>query len=241
MNGRHLRIEPPFFEIGPKNYLFGKDILDLAKIADEEASKNEVDVIFTTPYANIAEIASCTKNLYVFAPHMDMTPIGRGLANVLPESIKDAGAKGVMLNHTEKPLSIARIIQTIDRARGLDMITIVCATSILETRAVAQLHPDIIVSEPLELIGNGVAVDASFVKLTMNAVLSVDCNIGTIVAGGVSTGDDVYKIIHAGADATGASSAIALAQDPRKRIREMLAAARQAWDERTQISTDASL
>ena len=28
------RIAPPFFEIGPKSYLYGDDILELAKAAD---------------------------------------------------------------------------------------------------------------------------------------------------------------------------------------------------------------
>jgi len=101
---RCLKLEPPFFEIGPKNYMFGDQILDLARIADEAAAKYDVRVIFTTPYANIERVAASVKNLKVFAPHMDDIPVGRGLACVLPESIKAAGAVGVMLNHCERPL-----------------------------------------------------------------------------------------------------------------------------------------
>lgn len=163
---------------------------------------------------------------------MDYEPVGRGLANILPEALCAAGASGVMLNHAEKPLTIPVLLETMRRAKALHMMTIVCATSILETRAVAELHPDMIVSEPLELIGTGKSVGAQFVKTAMDAVLSVDTNIGILVGGGVSSGNDVYGIIRAGADATGSSSAIALAKDPGKKIHEMLAAARQAWDER---------
>lgn len=230
--GRRLSIEPPFFEIGPKNYLFGNDVVNLAQIAEEEAVKHDMNVIFTTPFANIAQIAACTRKILVFAPHMDSLTAGRGLASILPESVREAGAKGVMLNHTEKQLSIARLIQTISRAREVNMMSIVCATSILETHAIAQLHPDLIVSEPLELIGTGESVNTGFVSRAMDAVLSVDQNIGVLVAGGVSTGEDVYNIIRAGADATGSSSAVALAKDPRKIIGEMLAAAKQAWNDR---------
>ena len=50
---RQLKLEPAFFEIGPRNYLFGDQILDLARIADEAAEKYDVRVIFTAPYANI--------------------------------------------------------------------------------------------------------------------------------------------------------------------------------------------
>ena len=233
MNNKY-RFHPPFFEIGPKNYLYGSDVVDLARIADEAAKKYEIHVIFTAPYVNIAEIAAATENLYIFAPHMDPGPVGRGLADVLPEAIRAAGACGVMLNHTERPLTIPTLINTIDRARKLDLMTIVCATSISETQAIAELHPDMIVSEPLDLIGSGNAVGSGFVEAAMKAVHSVDKNIGVLVGGGVSNGEDAYKIIKAGADATGSSSAIALSENPEKTINEMLAGLRQAWNERAQ-------
>ncbi len=229
------RFHPPFFEIGPKNYIYGPDVVDLARIADEAAEKYKIHVIFTAPYVNIAQVAGATKNLYVFAPHMDAGPVGRGLADVLPEAVCAAGACGVMLNHTERPLTIPTLIHTIGRARKLDLMTIVCASSISETSAVAELHPDLIVSEPLELIGSGNAVGDGFVEAAMKAVRSVDQNIGVLVGGGVSSGEDAYKIIKAGADATGSSSAIALSGNPKKIIDEMLAGVRQAWDERIQV------
>ena len=42
-------IRAPFFEIGPKSYLFGDDVLDLALAADAASEKYDVDIIFTTP------------------------------------------------------------------------------------------------------------------------------------------------------------------------------------------------
>ena len=91
---RNLIISEPFFEIGPKNYLYGNQIIDLAMIADEAAVRYGIQVIFTTPYADIRDVARRTKNLLVFAPHMDAIDVGRGLADVLPESVKAAGAVG---------------------------------------------------------------------------------------------------------------------------------------------------
>ncbi len=229
---RHLKLEPPFFEIGPKNYLFGKQVLDLARIADKAAEKYDVRVIFTTPYANIEKVASSTRNLKIFAPHMDSIPVGCGLACVLAESIKSAGAVGVMLNHAERPLSISTLAKTLLRARQLDLMSIVCADSMVETRAVAQLYPDLMITEPTELIGTGQACDMTYVKQSFDAVIGVNPNIGVLVGGGVSGGDDVYRIIMAGADATGSSSGIAKASDPGAMVHEMLAALRAAWDER---------
>ena len=230
MEKRGLR--PPFFEIGPKNYLFGSDIIDLAKIADIAAEKYDMRVIFTTPYANIEKVASCTKNLCVFAPHMDADPIGRGLANVLPESIRAAGGKGAMINHSERPLSVAVLCRTIERARELGMMTIACADTIREAQAVAIMEPDMMVVEPVELIGTGEACDLAYVKASVKAVRAVDSRIGVLVGGGIANGRDVYDVIMAGADATGSSSGIAKAADPGKMVMEMLEAARQAWNDR---------
>lgn len=229
---RNLRLEPPFFEIGPKNYLYGDQIIDLARIADEAAAKYDVRVIFTTPYANIERVAASVKNLKVFAPHMDDIPVGRGLACVLPESIKAAGAVGVMLNHCERPLPSSTLVRTLARARALELMSIVCADSMDETRAIAQMHPDLMITEPTELIGTGQAADLSYVKTSVDAIREIDPNIGILVGGGISSGEDVYNTIMAGADATGSSSGIVKAADPGAMVHEMLAALRQAWDER---------
>ena len=45
--------EPPFFEIGPKSYLYGDDVLELALAAERASEKYDVDIIFTTPYTDI--------------------------------------------------------------------------------------------------------------------------------------------------------------------------------------------
>ena len=229
---RNLILKPPFFEIGPKNYLFGDDILDLARIADEAAAKYDVSVIYTTPYADIRRVAESVKNLKVFAPHMDDIPVGRGIACVLGESLKAAGADGVMLNHAERPLPASTLVRTINRARELGLMSIVCADSMAETRAVAEMHPDLMVTEPTELIGTGQAADLSYVKTSVEAITKIDPNIGILVGGGISNGTDVYNTIMAGADATGSSSGIVKAADPGAMVDEMLQALRQAWDDR---------
>ena len=85
------KIRTPFFEIGTKNYIYGDDVLKLAMAADEMAEKYDIDVLFTTPYADIRRVAENTKNLIIIAPYMDTIYPGRGMACVLPESLKAAG------------------------------------------------------------------------------------------------------------------------------------------------------
>ena len=62
--------------------------------------------------------------------------------------------------------------------------------------------------------------------------MGINPNIGVLVGGGISNGQDVYNTIMAGADATGSSSGIVKAASPEKMVDEMLRALRQAWDDR---------
>lgn len=227
-----LPIKPPIFEIGPKSYLYGDDVLALAVAADAAAAKYGVSVMFTTPYCDIRMVAKATRHLFVFAPHMDQLTVGRGLAEILPESIKAAGAVGVMLNHSERPLAISVLNKTILRADKLGLLSIVCADSIAEAKAVACLEPNIVVAEPTELIGTGKASDMGYVEASMKAVKSINSQILVVEGAGISSGADVYNVIYAGADGTGSSSGIALAKDRPAMVDEMIKAVREAWDAR---------
>ncbi len=225
-------IQAPFFEIGPKSYLYGEEIIDLAKAADAASEKYHVDIIFTTPLVEIARVKAATKHLHVFAPHMDPLRPGRGLADVLPESLAAVGAEGVMLNHAEKPLSISVLRQTILRADEVGLTTIVCADSIAEAGMIARLNPNIIVAEPSELIGTGITSGPEYVEASMRAVKDVNPDILVLQGAGISNGNDVYRTISAGAEATGSSSGVVKAPDRAAMVEEMISAVRRAWDGR---------
>ena len=226
-------IKAPFFEIGPKSYLYGQDVIDLAIAADKASEKYGVDIIFTTPIVEIARVKAATKRIHVFAPHMDPIVPGRGLADILPESLVAAGAEGVMLNHVEKPLDFETLEKTIKRAEEVGLTTIVCADSMADASKIATLNPDIIVAEPSELIGTGVSVGPEYVEAATKCVKDVNADILVLTAAGIANGQDVYNTIIAGADATGSSSGIAKAPDRAAMVDEMIAAVRKAWDERT--------
>lgn len=225
---------PPFFEIGPKAYLSGADVIELARAADALAERHGVQVLFTAPLLELARVAAETNNLIVAAPHMDPDPQGRGITKVVAESVAAAGARAVMLNHAEHPVTYDVLRATVERAHEAGLATVVCASSIAEIEAVARLSPDVIVAEPTELIGSGTTSDLSYMETSTQAVRAIDPRILVLQAAGISGGEDVYRVISAGADATGSSSAIAKAPDRTAMVDAMLGAVRRAWDERPQ-------
>ena len=229
------RIKAPFFEIGPKSYLYGDDVLDLALAADAAAEKYNVDIIFTTPLVELRRVAEATKHIHVFAPHMDPIVPGRGVADVLAESLVAAGAEGVMLNHCEKPISLSVLRESIKRADEVGLATIVCADSIAEAGAVAKLAPNIVVAEPTELIGTGNASTTEYVEASIQAVQEVNEQVMVLQGTGIKCYDDVYRNIFAGAEATGTSSGIAALPTREARnamVDEMIRAVREAYDAR---------
>ena len=228
---KNFALKPPFFEIGPKSYLYGDDVLKLALMADAAAKKYDVDIIFTTPVVDIRRVAEATERIFVFAPHMDPIKPGRGLADTLPESLVAAGAKGVMLNHCEKPVSLAALAATIRRADEVGLATIVCTDTTAESAAVARLKPNIIVAEPTELIGTGKVSDMDYVKASIRAVKEIDPEIFVLQGAGISCGADVYRVIFAGAEATGTSSGVIKAADRAAMVDEMVGSVRKAWDD----------
>jgi triosephosphate isomerase len=228
---KNFPLKPPFFEIGPKNYLYGDDVLKLALKADEAAKKYDVDIIFTAPYTEIRRVAEATDRIFVFLPHTDPLEPGRGLADVLPEALKAAGAAGVMLNHCEKPMSPSTLRHTINRADGVGLATIVCADSIAEAKAVAELRPNIVVPEPTELIGTGKTSDMDYVMKSIEAVKSVD-PIYSCCRGRHQLRQARIRRYFAGSDASGSSSGVVCAPDMLAMVDEMIHAAREAWDAR---------
>ena len=226
-------IRTPYFEIGTKNYSYGDTVLAYAKAADEAAKKYDIDVLFITPATEIRRVVENTSRLIVLAPYMDTLRPGRGMADILPEGLKAAGAQGVVVNHCEKPMSLPAIRKTIERARELDFLVFACADTVAEAKAIAQLHPDIINPEPTELIGgtgSGVS-DMGYVRQVIDAIKAIDPEIMVEQAAGITNGQQVYDFIMAGSEAAGAASGIMNAKDPFAMIDEMIAATRRAADD----------
>ncbi|MFA5688661.1 MAG: triose-phosphate isomerase [Kiritimatiellales bacterium] len=231
---RNYKIRAPFFEIGPKAYLYGEGMLALALDIDRVAEKYDVDIIVTPQYTDIKLLADNTRRIHVYAPHMDSLPVGRGLGSVLPEAVKAAGAVGVMLNHAEKKLTLEEIEKTIRRADEVGLATIVCADTVEEIKAIAAMGPNLMVAEPTSLIGTGTPSGPEYVRATIDAVQAVNPDIMVLQGAGISTGQDVYNVIAAGAMATGCTSGIIKAANPPAMVEEMICALRTAWDERNQ-------
>lgn len=229
---KEYKISEPFFEFGPKCYMYGEKLLKIAQGFDALSKKYGVNVILDVPDTEIFNVAKNTERIHVYSQHMDSLDVGKGMGRTLPEAVKAAGAVGVMLNHAEHKLTLEEIEKAVKRADDLGLATMVCADSVEEVKAVAKLAPNILVAEPSELIGTGKPADKAYVEEVIKAIKEINPDIKPFPSAGISCGKDCYNIIKAGASASGCSSAIAKAENPLALAEEMIAAVRRAYDER---------
>lgn len=222
----------PFLVVNPKSYLYGEESLTLARAADAAAVKFGLTIFFTCPFADIRLIKANTQNVIVTAQHMESLRPGRGMGHILPESLKAAGAVATFLNHAENPMTLAELSKTIQRAKELEILTIACADSVVEGQAIAELAPNILLCEPTDLIGTGKTADDNYTLEVCRHISKINPDVAIMIASGVTTAEDCYRVIKLGADGTGATSGILKAPNPAVRVEEMAEAIVKAYKEK---------
>ena len=194
-----MKINKPFFVFNPKSYLYGEELVQLAKVADTAAQKYpEVLVFVTAPYADLPKVKDATNHVIVTAQHIDGIYPGRGIGHVLPESVYAAGARATFLNHAEKPLLVNELVKSISRAKELG------------------------------IFGTGETSSEEYIHTTNDAIKSINSSIAVMQAAGISNENDVFRTISLGADGTGCTSGIVKAENPSRMIEKMIEAVAKA-------------
>lgn len=220
----------PFFEIGPKNLLRRAELEGLARGAGAAGFDYGVCVILTVPTALIAPIHDLRSGVLPFAQAMAPDLPGDSMGRVIAETLVDAGAAGVMLNHASNPLDPPALAAAVERARSAGLQTIVCANTGAEAAHVARLGPTAILLEPPALIGTAGYVSRHWIAPANEAVRRVAPAVLMMHAGGVSSPSIAEAIMAAGADGTGSTSGVIGADDPLNAARSLIAATRAGWD-----------
>jgi triosephosphate isomerase len=214
-------LELPLFTVSPKTYFTGEDAVAAARTTDLVATGRRHTIFYSAPMPELFQIAQSVCNVVVTAQHADLIGDGKGMGLAPLESLKSIGVEAIFLNHTAHPLCVNRLAATIDRAKELEILTIVAADSITESKAVAAMDPDVILCEPSSLVGTGITSSDDYIDQTISAVRSINKEIVIMEGAGIRTGDDVRRLIQRGAQGTGISSALKLAIDQRALLTEL--------------------
>lgn len=217
-----MQIKTPFFIVNPKSFLYGEKLEELALAANKYASKYQVTVFFTVPVSEIHTISNKCKNLIITSQHMGNIRIGDSMGKVFSESLIYSGARATVINHADNPLSLSDLIETIQIAKEQGIISIVCASTLLEAELIAHLNPDIILAEETELIGTESTSDENYIKTTSKKIKSINPNILVEHGAGIRTVEDVRRLLQLGSEGVGVTSGIIKADNPIAMMKRMI-------------------
>jgi triosephosphate isomerase len=214
----------PVMIINFKTYLeaTGKNAIELAKKAEKVSRETGVYIGVAPQLADLRPVAEAVA-IPVFAQHIDSIKPGSHTGHVLAESVKEAGAVGTLINHSERQLKLSDIDEIVKITRQKGLISVVCANNPSISAAVASLKPDIVAIEPPELIGTGIPVSKSqpeIVSGTVGLVREVNEKVIILCGAGISHGEDVTAALKLGTQGVLVASGIVKAKDPYRIIRE---------------------
>lgn len=202
---------------------FGKKALELANIAESVANRSGIYVAVAVNYLDLPIIAKSV-NIDVFAQHIDAVDFGSFTGAVNAEMLREYGAKGSLINHSERRMTLSDIDFCISKLKSLGMNSIVCTNNVSTTSAVSALKPDFVAVEPPELIGSGIAVSKAKPEIVENAVASAKkiCREVKVLCGaGITSHEDYVKALELGADGVLLASGIVKAKDQKKALEEL--------------------
>jgi len=209
---------PPVIIVNFKTYLesTGKRAVELAKKAEKVYHETSISVGVAPQLADLSAVAQAVE-IPVFAQHIDPIKPGGYTGHVLAEAVKEAGAIGTLINHSERRLKLSDIDEIVKLVREKGLMSVVCANNPSTSVAVSSLNPDLVAIEPPELIGTGIPVSKAqpeIVSGTVQLVREVNKKITILCGAGISHGEDVSAALKLGTQGVLVASGIVKAKDP---------------------------
>lgn len=216
------QINEPVIVINFKTYeeASNENALNLAKICEKISNK----ITICVDAIDLKELTKNTTNP-IFAQHVDGLDYGGHTGKILPEVVKQAGAKGSLINHSEDRYELDKLQSAIEDCKKEGIFSLVCAQNTEEAKAIAAFSPDAIAVEPPELIGGDLSVttaDPSIITNTVKAVHEVNPNIPVLCGAGVKNGNDIKAAIKLGAKGVLLASGVTKAKDPETVLKDLV-------------------
>ncbi|MBI4148673.1 triose-phosphate isomerase [Candidatus Woesearchaeota archaeon] len=189
----------------------GRHAVELARVAVRVSRECGVTVALAVQPQDIPRVSAT--GVVTFAQHVDPIVFGAHTGHVLPVGVREAGAVGTLLNHSEKRLSVLSLQKSLSAARSAGLQVVVCARSPAVAQKIAPLAPDMIAVEPPELIGGDVAVSQAKPQVITQTTNSIK-NIPILCGAGIKTAEDVRKALELGARGILVASGVVNAPDP---------------------------
>lgn len=198
----------------------GKKALKLAKAIDKYKKDYRLGVC--PQQSDLKEISAAVR-IPVFAQHIDAVGFGSNTGHILPQAVKEAGAKGTLINHSERRMGLAEIKKNVEICRELGLISVVCAGTLSMIKKVIKFRPDYVAYEPKKLIGTNISVtDVNPAVITKAVDLARKYDVHVLCGAGVHVKKDIQKAFQLGAEGVLIAHKVVQAENTGKVLRELL-------------------
>jgi len=217
---------PPLILINLKAYRegTGRGAHDIAAAAHTVGRESGADIGVAPQYMDIHPLC-IHHHIPVYAQHIDGIEPGSYTGHVPAWAVREAGATGTLINHSERRLTLADVDAAVQAARKANLITVVCTNNVATSAAAAALGPDYVAVEPPELIGSGVSVsraDPDIITGSVEAVRNVSSSVRVLTGAGISTGECVRIALDLGTEGVLLASGVVKADDPVEALRDLV-------------------
>ena len=199
----------------------GANAVKLALICEKVSKEMNVPILVAVQPADIYRVSK-EVTIDVYGQHADAVHYGAFTGHVIVECLKENGAVGVLLNHSEKRMLIDEIEYVLHQARNNLFGVVICVSDSEIGEALSDLLPDSIAIEPPALIGGDVSVSVakpSIISEAYDRIVKKN-KVNLLVGAGIKTKDDVQRALDLGATGILVSSGVVLSKNPEKVLRE---------------------
>jgi len=225
----NLEVRVPVVLVNFKTYkeATGENSVKLAKTAKVVAEQTGVCVVVAPQTVDLRSVTE--RGILTFAQHIDPVGYGAYTGHVLPEAVREAGAVGTLVNHSERRLGLEVIKATVKRAWESNLKPVVCVDTVELGKTVASFEPYAVAIEPPELIGTGISVSKAkpeIVSGSVNAVKEVNAKVKVLCGAGITSGEDVSAALRLGAEGILVASGVVKAKNPFEALLDLASSAR---------------
>ena len=194
----------------------GEKAVELAKICQEVTGETGVKIIIGVQTADIYRVSLKVK-IPVFAQHFEPLKPGRNTGWTTALSLKQSGASGVFLNHSEHPYppNFVELEKAVKMAKEEKLEVLVFASNLEIAKRIDKLNPDYIaLEEPSLVSGESAMIEKPELKHVIK-VFSQSIKSFSLIGAGIRTRQDVIKSLKMGVKGVAFSSGFVKSDDPK--------------------------
>lgn len=196
----------------------GEEARKLGEICRKARHETDEEIIVSPATEDLLRLDHV--DIPVFSQHVDPVEPGSHTGHTLIENVKEAGATGTLINHSERRIPEEEIKNAVEKAREKDLTTVVCAQSPEECEKLSKYRPDYIAYEPPELIGGDTSVSEAQPELIQRAVRASG-DVPTLTGAGIKDAEDVKRSIEIGCEGVLVASGVVKSDEPYEELMEL--------------------